>query len=146
MKVTKHRRTLGPFECAHCGLIWYGGMASTREAPGYVLCDKCHNAVTSLYWLNEPMFDLTEASIEKAKQEIQTEAITWVLDKTQHPLPRKQVFDRSVPRWMRSAIKQGMVKTNSGETYVVYSQGYIATQVQIIDDPQLKLKPGSIRE
>jgi hypothetical protein len=128
-KLAKHRRTCAPFECTHCGVIWYGSSGGAAWLPdGVVLCVYCWNAVYDYLFFYD--LDLSKEN-ERVQQEY---AAQWIANKNKKPYPRHPArkFAHSVPGWMRSAIDAGMVKTNGSETYVVYSQGQKAMKAEVV--------------
>lgn len=146
-KVTKHRSTHAPFECNHCGLAFYGWIPSHREIPEATLCTKCGLALENYLWNKHNDFYCSrpEDNTDEMREQVQKDAQFWVQDKTKKPLPKLAAkrFHQSVPKWMRSAITAGMVKTNSEEVYVVYSRGSEAISVELVD--RSTLKPFRIR-
>jgi hypothetical protein len=142
LKETKHRSTIAPFECQHCGLIWYGWTANHRQAPNTTLCSWCYGKLDTHLWKKYPDFfpPSREDNTEEARQAIRDDAAAWIADKNNEPLPRSEArrFHRSVPKWMRSAIASGMVKTNSEVAYVVYSRDQQAVRAEIVDRSELK--------
>lgn len=125
---TKHKKTVSPFECPHCGYIWYGSGGSHPSAPDVDLCNACWRALEH-YLLKHHYKEFNDNA-----PTIPGYASAWIQDKSQIPLPRsedKRFHRTSVPAWMRSAITQGLVKPNDNRVYVVYSQGETATRVDI---------------
>lgn len=97
------------------------------------LCIRCWSALDSyLYrampnWYMDGLGDQDEQAIAS----LHPEAMKWINDETKRPLPKKR-FAKSVPMWMRSAVNQGMVKTNGKELYVVHSQGALSIKAEIV--------------
>lgn len=122
--LTKHRSTISPFECHHCGLIWYG-MASTIEKtlpPGTVLCAKCSAALHN--YLYHDGLHCKEGHDPENHAFFQPLAVTWLADRTMKPFPlaADKRFHRSVPRWMRRAIEMQVVEPNDKDVYQVYTR------------------------
>lgn len=144
----KHRSTMPPIECEHCGKVWYGMYHGSKFAPETVLCLKCWNELDTYYCRNHrDLYDLRRespwAADPKKITNEQSEQITkltqaWIQNKKNTPHSRQKSFDASVPRWMRSAIKSGMIKTNEKIAYIVYSQGQIARRVEVTTQSTLR--------
>jgi hypothetical protein len=126
---TKHKSTVSPFECPHCGYIWYGSAGNFPGVPDANLCHSCWLALDT-YLDKQHHRELSENV-----PTIPGYAYAWIHDKSQKPLPRsedKRFHKSSVPAWMRSAITQGLVTPNDSRVYVVYSTGAIASRVEIV--------------
>lgn len=138
--IVKHRSTIAPFECAHCGYIWYGWTSHHRATPeNTTLCTPCWSALDNyIYALSKKgeVSPYEEQDIEKRHQL----ASTWIADKNNKPSPRpaSRRYHGSVPKWLRSAIDVGLVQTNSKGVYIVYSQGDTAVNVEMADRSTLK--------
>lgn len=135
-KETKHRSTIAPFECEHCGHIWYGGATTHRSAPDTTLCSSCWCSLDDYLYKKYGdkcgRSDLHKTVLDDAK--------VWIQDTSNKPYrrPTSKIFHRSVPKWLRSAIISGLVKTNGKEVYVVYSRGQEAVRVELADRSSLK--------
>lgn len=129
-RIVKHKGTIPPFECHHCGMIWYGGasLEDKNKPSGTVLCIECGNALDTYLYSDGPHCQ-SEAWMNK--MDFQHIAADWIADKTQKPLPRKEEerFDRSVPRWMRRAIDLGLVQSNEKDVYIVFTAGDEPTRI-----------------
>src|SRR5271157_685534 len=113
----KHRRTCAPFECDHCGVIWYGGAASSHYTPdSLTLCAQCHIALDN--YLDEKyddfFYSLRDEHTEERMKLVHADAWAWIQNKHNKPylVVAEKRFRRSVPKWMRSAINAGMVQPN----------------------------------
>jgi hypothetical protein len=126
----KHKSTVSPYECPHCGYIWYGYPSNPPSLPDADLCHPCWRALEH-YLLKHHYKEFNDDA-----DTIPGYASDWVQDKSQKPLPRsedKRFHKSSVPAYMRSAITQGLVKPNDKLVYVVYSQGMTATRVEVVE-------------
>jgi hypothetical protein len=77
--------------------------------------------------------------------ELRGYAVAWIANKDNKPLPKsaQRRFHKSVPKWLRSAIDAGMVKTDQKEVYIVYSDEYQkAVKVELSDRSKLKSPRG----
>lgn len=123
-RIVKHKATISPFQCHHCGVIWYGTGSSGNDdrPPDTVLCAHCHNALWDFLYYDGPH---CKDGVERDKAAFQQISSAWIMDKTQKPLPRSEQkrFDHSIPRWMRRAIGLGLVKPNDEEVYIVFTVG-----------------------
>jgi hypothetical protein len=144
IKETKHRSTIAPFGCDHCGYIWYGWTSSIRYAPGHTLCTKCYLA---FYAYIEGKYDDLLHTFCKSDEErteilrpVLADALEWIQNKNNKPRPRpaEKRFHSSVPKWLRSAISQGMVTPGGKEVYVVHSIAQVATRVDLVDRSTLR--------
>ena len=126
----KHRSTISPFECSHCGLVWYGMGSSHPAAPEIDLCSSCWRG------LEHYLVEHHREELDENADTLPVYAQAWIQDKTKAPLPRTpdRRFHSSVPKWMRSAISQAMVKPNDHDVYVVYSRNQIATRAEVLDE------------
>lgn len=134
--MTKHRKTCSPFECTHCGYIWYGFATDHRYvSDSTVLCHRCWNTLDIYLWKKyEDVFSaMQDAETDDNLQAVRIDAQSWIENKNNKPLPRssERRFAANVPKWMRSAINAGMVITNSEDSYIVYGHGNQATAVEI---------------
>lgn len=124
MTMTKHKKTIAPWECSHCGVIWYGTRGGSEILPaGVLLCIACWNALDGyLYRQHQNLYH--QRHQPQVHPALQAQVTRWVADKSVKPYPRPVArrFSGSVPKWMRSAIDAGMVKTNGTEVYIVYSE------------------------
>ncbi|GHO51386.1 hypothetical protein [Ktedonospora formicarum] len=136
-KVTKHRSTIAPFECVHCGHIWYGYAGMHDVTPDdLTLCVKCWSTLDNyLYALSKK--GKVSAYEEQDKEKRHQLARAWIADKGNKPFPRatEKRFHSSVPQRMRNAIDAGLVKTNGNEVYIVYSQGETVVRVEFAKKP-----------
>src|SRR5260221_5630837 len=108
-EIIKHRPAYAPFECGHCGYIWYGGMGDHHYAPDVNLCDSCWNTLDNLLYRKNALPALTQQEHDEA----QRTASAWLANTEPRPVTRR--FHQSVPKWLRSAIDTGMVQTNSNK-------------------------------
>ena len=138
-KIVKHRSTIAPFECAHCGYIWYGYATGNKLMPGVIICTRCWLELDNYIWKEHK--ELYHAEGDEGCNI----AHEWVQDKTKNPLPRsaEKRFHRSVPKWIRTAIASGMMRTDSQDAYVIYSRDGVALKAEIVD--RSSLKPFKIR-
>ncbi len=129
-RIVKHKGTIPPFECHHCGMIWYGGasLEDKNKPSGTVLCIDCWNALDTYLYSDGPHCK-SDATIRQV--DFQHIATDWIADQTQQPLPRtkEKRFDRSVPRWMRRAIDLGLVQPNEKDVYIVFTTGDEPTRI-----------------
>lgn len=122
----KHKSMISPFECPHCGYIWYGHAGRHPGAPDVVLCS---------HGLEAYLMEHHAADLMGNAPAVLDYSRAWIQDKSQKPFPRLAntwFHKRSVPAWMRSAINQGLVKPNDTHVYVVYSTGKMATRAEIV--------------
>lgn len=123
-RIVRHKATISPFECYHCGVIWYGMAGSENEdrPPDTVLCVHCHNALWNYLYYDGPH---CKNGAEVNKATLQQISGAWIADKTKKPFPRNESkrFERSVPRWMRRAIDLGLVKPNDKDVYIISTAG-----------------------
>lgn len=130
-RIIKHKGTLPPCECHHCGMIWYGGasLEDQNTPSGAVLCIECWHALDTYLYADGPH---AKSDAEISQVDLQHIAADWIADQTHQPLPRSEEkrFDRSVPRWMRRAIALGLVPPNETDVYLVFTAGDEPTRIE----------------
>ncbi len=130
-RTVQHKPTMPPFECLHCGLVFYGWYASDKEVDimgeTEPLCTRCHNACWNY------RYDRPEGDEHAFK-------LAWIADSEKQPkrLSDARRFHRSVPPWMRSAIRAGHVKSNGEEVYIISSQNNACVNVELSDSTKLR--------
>lgn len=125
-RVVNHKPTLPPWECAHCRFIWYGWRSANENVfpPTLILCPDCRWELdTYLYRYHNKLIESQENI-----QALHTLSLTWSIKK----IKCTRTYGKSVRKWMKSAIDQGMVETNSDNWYSISSQNNIAVDVRII--------------
>lgn len=142
----KMKPTLGPMECNHCHRIWYGTRSKGTWVPHEtILCRDCwHELDEYLYHQFPGIYTLSQESIKPEHiSALHVEAKTWVADSGRMPHRPKNLFrDGGVPRWMQSALKKGLVRTNSSDVYVVtVDEAGEALSVETSQDRTLLRKP-----
>lgn len=137
-RIITHRPTGTPLECIHCRYCWYGTGCSYKNVTDKVLCDLCWEALDTHIWAKRDRYKYMPMSTEREAlgREIRNDGQTWLADKT--TVPRKRTherrFDKSVPKWMRSAIQQGLIKTSDEGMHTIQSCNNIAITAKLHAD------------
>ncbi|GCE22022.1 hypothetical protein [Dictyobacter kobayashii] len=131
-KPIHHKGTRSPLQCAHCLLMWYGTFSRDDWLGNVTLCTACHNAAYNYVFYHQNL-QLRQDTLPLIHQALQT----WIADANQKPFPRppEQRFHRSVPAWMRNAIRISKVTPNDERWYLVESLGDTVTSVQTFEHP-----------
>jgi len=134
-RTVRHKPTMPPFECLHCGLVFYGWYATDKEVDimgeTEPLCTRCHNACWNY------LYDRPEGDEHVLK-------LAWIADQEKKPLrlPDEKRFHASIPPWLRSAIRTGRVTSNGEEVYIISSQNNECVKMARSDSTKLRLLRG----